>query len=178
MSAPPVWCGCSQLLEPCPAINMLKMELLWWTSALSCTHQQCWPRSHSRPLRLSLQSQTVSTPQVPLLKPEFQQPATACTSRYTFQAGKCDNVTAISAGLSLPCLLASQHPHTPLKQSPGHSSSLLIPEDLLPEKGVVRVRESFLLYSSLPGHLFILISFSFFFLSLHPVGIFLSALVV
>ena len=48
-----------------------------------------------------------------------------------WQASQLHSVTAAtSAGLSLPCLSASQHPYTSLKQSSGHSSSLSVPVDL------------------------------------------------
>ena len=42
-----------------------------------------------------------------------EAPATVHISRSMFRAEKCGDVAPVGAGLSLPCLAASQHPHTP-----------------------------------------------------------------
>ena len=60
---------------------------------------------HSSPFRLSPCNQPHSFPQVCHLKPEFQCPAPACTSRHVSQAGECGRVArTICAGLFPFCL--------------------------------------------------------------------------
>ena len=60
---------------------------------------------------------------------------TACTSRHAFWAGRCADMVAISASLSLPWLLASPHPYPPLKQTPGPSSTLFALADFPASEG-------------------------------------------
>ena len=56
-------------------------------------------------------------------------------------------MTAISTGPCLLCLAASQHMHTPLQQSPGHSNSVLV--GITNGKGAPRVREPVLFHGSI-----------------------------
>lgn len=110
-----------------PALHVLMMGLLGWVHAYLCTltvmatSQSLWAVS----VKLTQYSS-----QVILLKLKVQHFTTRWTSRLAFQARKCGDLAAISTGLSLSWLLASQHPHSPLKQSPGHHSSLPLPADL------------------------------------------------
>ena len=60
-------------------------------------------------------------------------------------------MAAVSAGLSLSYLAASQHMRTPLQQRPGRSSSPSAPVGLPTAKGVPRARDSFLIHSPIPG---------------------------
>ena len=101
---------------PQPSLCVLTMGLLWQTHAPSCVHSQSQPGSHSRPFGMSPHSQTVSSPWVCPLKPEFQHPVTAHTSRHASWAQKCGNMArTICVGVSLPCRAASQLPHSPLQ---------------------------------------------------------------
>lgn len=86
-------------------------------------------------------------------------------------------MTAVSAGLPLPCLAARQYLHSPLEQTPGHSSSLSAQQASQMAKGVPRMRDPFLFHSSLPG---VQIPSCFFFPPVLPsyMGFFLAALVV
>lgn len=60
-----------------PSLPSLTMGLLWWAHSPSCMHPQLWPGPHSRPLRMSLCTQTKSAPCVCLQKPEFQHSVAA-----------------------------------------------------------------------------------------------------
>ena len=107
------------------------------------------PGPHSRNFRLSPHSQTESSPRVCPLKPKIQNPAAAGPSRCTSGSEKCGDMAGVSAGFCLPCLAESQHPHTPLQQSPSHSSylSLWTPQTA---NWVPWMRETFLFDSSPP----------------------------
>ena len=64
------------------------------------------------------------SPHISSLKPKLQKLEDASTSRCTSQAEKCGDMAAVSACCCLSSLAASQHLHTPLEKSPGHSVSL------------------------------------------------------
>ena len=92
---------------------------LWQIHTLSCVDPQLQPGPHARPFGLSLHSQTETSPQVCLLKLEFQHLTAAHTNRSKSQAGECGDVAwTISVHPSLPCLAASQLPYPPLEQIP------------------------------------------------------------
>ena len=89
-----------------PFEHLLTMALLWRTWAPSEYTPVCGPHHTPSPFSLSLHSQPQSSPRVCLLKPEFQYPAPAHTSRWVFQAGECSKVAwTICTGLSLFCQL-------------------------------------------------------------------------
>lgn len=74
------------------------------------------------------------SPHICSLKPKLQQPADASTSRCISQAEKCGDMAAVSACCCLSSLAASQHLHTPLEKSPGHSLSHSFLVDIPPGK--------------------------------------------
>ena len=93
-------------------------------------------------------AQPESSPWVCPLKPEFQHPATAHTSRRVSSAGKCSKVAqTICAGLSLFCLLQAGCCTLLWVSEAPYLSRLTF--QLV--KGVPSVREPFPFYSSLPG---------------------------
>ena len=88
------------------------------------------------------------------LGPSAETPPTADPAhagKSVFQAGKYSDMTAVSAGLSLPYLAARQHLHSLLEQRPGHSRTLSAQQASQMAKGVPRMRDLFLFHSSLPG---------------------------
>ena len=82
------------------------MGIQWRTWAPYFVHPWLRLGSHSNPFRLSLCSQPQSSPWVCPLKPVFQHPAPACTSRCESWGGECREVArTLCAGLSLFSLL-------------------------------------------------------------------------
>lgn len=99
--------------RPCPPF----LGLLRWTHTLFWAHLQLQARPHSRPLRLSLNSQTESSLQVCPLKSEFQHPTAAHTSRWAswaaWEVQRCDNDQKLCWSLLAP-LAIGQLPHSPM----------------------------------------------------------------
>ena len=93
------------------------LRLLRWTHTLLWAHLQWQARPHSRPLRLSLNSQTESSLQVCPLKSEFQHPAAAHTSRWAswaaWEVQRCDNDQKLCWSLPAP-LATGQLPPFPM----------------------------------------------------------------
>ena len=124
-----------------PLVPVLTMWLLWLNWAPSCAHPQLLPGPHPRPFRLSLPSQTKSSPRVCPLKPEFQHPAAEHT-RWLGSAARWPGPSVLVSFCPACCKLAAA-----LSSEPPYLSrwtSQLV-------KGVPRVREHFVFHSSLPG---------------------------
>ena len=139
------------------------MGLQWQTQAPSSAHPWLWLGPHSSPFRLSPCSHPQSAPQVCPLKPEFQHPAPAHTSRHASWARECMELArTFCAGLSLFCMPRAGY-CTLLRASETPFPSRLIS---LPVKKFPRVSEHFLFHNSLPGAQ-VLSRFLFFFF-FHP----------
>lgn len=111
------------------------------TQAPFCTHSELWSRAHCMSFRLSLHSQTESSPWVCLLRPEFQHPSAAHKSRCASGAGECSEVARSSVLVSVYFAAASWM----LRSALSHWSSLSVLVDIPASKGSSQGEETFIL---------------------------------
>lgn len=131
--------------EPCTAVSLLTMSLLWQTHAL-LSHVDIWapmadphsilmytpvvPKPLSRPFGLSLCSQTETSSQVSPLKSVFQHPVVTHTGRHVSWAKIM--ARTVCASLSLPF---RAHKPAPTCSSPASKAPLSVSVDFTAGEG-------------------------------------------